>query len=75
MALTKATRHKAQDRILGREGCSSDSEIPFTWLLDDVSGQDSGDYGLRVSGTGEVSAMPGTTECGPKLSRVALSNQ
>ena len=38
IAISKATLLKAQERILGCEGCSPEAEIPFDWVLDDVTG-------------------------------------
>ena len=35
-----ATLLRAQSEILGCEACSEEAEIPFTWTLDRVSGQD-----------------------------------
>ncbi len=40
VALSQHTVLRTQQDILGCENCSLDAEIPFTWLLDDVSGQD-----------------------------------
>ena len=38
VAVSKANLLKAQQQILGCEACSPDAEIPFDWLLDDVTG-------------------------------------
>ena len=41
IALSKHTVLRAQQDILGCESCTlKTAEIPFTWLLDSVSGQD-----------------------------------
>ncbi len=40
-SLSEHTALRAQQDILACESCAPDTaEIPFTWLLDDVSGQD-----------------------------------
>ena len=38
IAVSKATLLRAQQQIPGCEACSQDAEIPFDWLLDDVTG-------------------------------------
>ena len=37
IARCRATILEAQSRILGCEACSQDAEIPFDWLLDEVT--------------------------------------
>ena len=61
IAVSKATLVKAQQLILGCEACSQEAEIPFDWLLDDVTGYDGSevDYVLSEAaryprGLGEV---------------------
>lgn len=38
IAVSKANLLRAQERILGCEACSPEAEIPFDWLLDEVTG-------------------------------------
>ena len=36
----RATLEKAQRQLAGCESCTSDAEIPFDWLLDQMTGRD-----------------------------------
>ena len=38
IAVSKVTLLRAQERILGCEACSPEAEIPFDWVLDEVTG-------------------------------------
>ena len=49
IAISKATLLKAQERILGCEACSPEVEIPFDWVLDDVTGYDGSEVDYVLS--------------------------
>ncbi len=55
IAVSKATLLKAQERILGCEECSVEAEIPFDWVLDDVTGYDGAEVDYLLS---EVARCP-----------------
>ena len=38
ISVSRATLLRAQSHILGCESCSPDAQIPFDWVLDDVTG-------------------------------------
>lgn len=40
IAVSKATLLKAQSEIGSCEACNPEADIPFTWVLDDVTGLD-----------------------------------
>ena len=40
LALSTATIRRAQEAIASCESCNSEAEIPFDWLLDEVTGCD-----------------------------------
>jgi hypothetical protein len=40
LALSAATIQKAQEAILSCEACNSEAELPFDWILDEVTGCD-----------------------------------
>lgn len=49
LALSQSTAYRAQSRILACESCSSDAEMPFDWLLDEVTGRDGSDVDYILS--------------------------
>ncbi len=59
IAVPRATLLRAQSRILGCEACSEDAEIPFDWILDDVTGYDGSEVDYVLS---EPAKCPGVTE-------------
>ncbi len=48
LALSSATIRKAQEAITSCEACDGEAELPFDWVLDEVTGHDgsSTDYFL-----------------------------
>ncbi len=38
IAISKATLLRSQPEIGSCEGCNPEADIPFTWVLDDVTG-------------------------------------
>jgi hypothetical protein len=48
VALSAATIRRAQEAISSCEACNNDAELPFDWILDEVTGRDgsSTDYFL-----------------------------
>ena len=40
LALSTATIRRAQDAIASCEACNNDAELPFDWVLDEVTGCD-----------------------------------
>jgi hypothetical protein len=40
LALGGSTIRRAQDSISSCEGCNKDAELPFDWILDQVTGHD-----------------------------------
>ena len=40
LALGAATIHRAQEAISSCEACNKDAELPFDWILDEVTGRD-----------------------------------
>jgi hypothetical protein len=40
LALGVRTIHRAQDSISSCEVCNKDAELPFDWILDEVTGHD-----------------------------------
>jgi len=40
LALGAATIRRAQDAISSCEACNQDAELPFDWILDEVTGRD-----------------------------------
>jgi len=48
LALGVATIRRAQEAISSCESCNTDAELPFDWILDEVTGRDgsSTDYFL-----------------------------
>ena len=40
LALGAATIRRAQDAITSCESCNKDAELPFEWILDEVTGLD-----------------------------------
>jgi DNA-directed RNA polymerase subunit RPC12/RpoP len=40
LALGAATIRRAQDAIASCEACNKDAELPFDWILDEVTGRD-----------------------------------
>ncbi len=53
LALSRATLLRAQSQILGCEACSPDAEIPFDWILDDVTGRDGSEVDYVLSEPGK----------------------
>lgn len=39
IALSSATIRRAQDAIASCEACNSEAELPFDWILDEVTGR------------------------------------
>ena len=39
LALGGATIRRAQEAIASCEGCNNDAELPFDWILDEVTGR------------------------------------
>ena len=48
VAVSAATIRRAQEAISSCEACNNDAELPFDWILDEVTGRDgsSTDYFL-----------------------------
>jgi len=48
VALSASTIRRAQEAISSCEACNNDAELPFDWILDEVTGRDgsSTDYFL-----------------------------
>jgi hypothetical protein len=40
LAIGAITIRRAQDAISSCESCNQDAELPFDWILDDVTGRD-----------------------------------
>jgi hypothetical protein len=40
LALSTTTIRRAQDAISSCESCNNDAELPFDWVLDEVTGRD-----------------------------------
>ena len=40
LALSTTTIRRAQDAIVSCESCNNDAELPFDWVLDEVTGRD-----------------------------------
>jgi hypothetical protein len=40
LALSGATIRRAQEAISSCEACNKDAELPFDWILDEVTGHD-----------------------------------
>jgi hypothetical protein len=40
LALGAATIRRAQEAIASCEACNKDAELPFDWILDEVTGRD-----------------------------------
>lgn len=38
LALSAATIRRAQDAIASCEACNNDAELPFDWVLDEITG-------------------------------------
>ena len=55
IAVSKASLLRAQERILGCEECSPEAEIPFDWVLDDVTGLSGSEVDYLLS---EVARCP-----------------
>ena len=49
IAISKTTLLHAQSRILGCESCSPDAEIPFDWVLDEVTGNSGNEVDYLLS--------------------------
>lgn len=49
LALSQSTAYRAQSLILACEFCSSEAEMPFDWLLDEVTGSDGSDVDYILS--------------------------
>ena len=49
IALSRATVLRAQSLILGCEACSPDAEIPFDWILDEVTGRNGAEVDYVLS--------------------------
>ncbi len=60
IAINKATLLRAQSLILGCEACSPEAEIPFDWLLDDVTGFSGSEVDYVLSEAARCAAKPGT---------------
>ena len=49
IAISKATLRRAQEHILACEACSTDAEMPFDWVLDEVTGRRGSDVDYFLS--------------------------
>ena len=51
LALSSVTIQRAQEAISSCESCNKDAELPFDWILDEVTGHDGSttDYFLTES--------------------------
>ena len=49
IAVSRATVLRAQSHILGCESFSPEAEIPFDWILDDVTGRDGAEVDYVLS--------------------------
>ena len=51
LALGAMTIHRAQEAISSCESCNNDAELPFDWILDEITGRDGSttDYFLTES--------------------------